>query len=175
MILDTPSTFSAANGFDSRGTLSRQIVPLVQELAGNENLELVVFCTIEDFKPPKTARKYVRVDCKIDIQLYGPFDFFEELGFWLEENNEYLQDPHILGKEARYCNPHRLSFAGLHACPMVSQVVSRVSQKILLRDVSDENDFLDNYFSSELELEETKQPECVTTLLKRCVNHPGGI
>lgn len=132
----------------------------------DEDLHLTTFCTLD--KPVKAQRKHARVPCKLDIYVSGPFSFFEDLGEWLEESDVYLQDPRILTQDIKYCNPHRLSFAGLHKCPKVSQIVSQTSKAVYLRDITDTDDFLDNYFSSEVQLEETEQPDHVVTTLKRC-------
>lgn len=154
----------AADRTPFRGTIS-ELAPLIQELMGDEGLQLTTFCTLD--KPAKSQRKHARVPCKIDLYVSGPFSFFEDLGEWLEESDVYLQDPRILTQDMKYCNPHRLSFAGLHNCPMVSQVVSQTSRAVYLRDITDTDDFLDNYFSSEVQLEETEQPQHVVTPLKR--------
>ena len=133
----------------------------------DEDLRLSAFCTLDNIKPTKTRRKYARVPCKIDVVVCGPFSFFDDIGEWLEENDVYLQDPRIVAQDVKYCNPHRLSFSGWNECPMVSQVVAKVSKTVYLRDITDGDSFLDDYFSSEVELEETEQPRCVVTPLKR--------
>ena len=155
------------DGGPFKGTMS-QLGPLIRELMSSEGLQLIPFCTIDDTKKSRTRSKYARFTCKVDVQIYGPYGFLDELGSWLEENDVYLQDPRVVARDLKYCNPHRLSFAGWITSPMVSQVVLQVSKTIYLRDITDDGNFLDNYFSSpETDIRETEQPLYVVTPLKR--------
>ncbi|SPO00197.1 related to global transactivator [Cephalotrichum gorgonifer] len=159
------------DGTSFSGTIhASQLGALIQELIGHEDLQVTAFCTLDNTKltkaPTKTQRKYARVPCKIDIDVCGPFDFFEDIGAWLEESDVYLQDPRVLARDVKYCNPHLLSFSTLDKSPMVSQVIAQVSKTVYLRDIVGGDDFLDNYFSSEVQLEETEQPRCIVTTMK---------
>ena len=137
----------------------------------SSGVELHITC---DFEPNDLNKRAVTrrrnaeyLPCKLDIAIYAPFAMIQEFKEWSEENEVYLQDPKICLKDAKYCNPQRLS---LHATEplMVSQVVSRAREHwVRLRDITEDDDFLDKYLGSGLDLEETDQPSAIKTQLKR--------
>jgi hypothetical protein len=134
-------------------------------------VELHVTCSFEanDVAKSATARKLGLSPCKLDIAIYAPFAMLQELKEWSEHNTVYLQDPTFCLKDAKYCNPQRLSL-NFRVPLMVSQVVShQLRHRVHLRDIMEDDDFLDKYLGSKIDLQETDQPSAVKTILKRCV------
>lgn len=99
--------------------------------------------------------------------MYGPLDFFDEIGIWCQHYEMYLQDPETCYIDAKYCNPHRMSSGDVELCPMVSEVVSK-PLAFVPKELPEPSDFLD-ILSSQFDLEETPQPSAIRTNLKRYV------
>jgi SWI/SNF-related matrix-associated actin-dependent regulator of chromatin subfamily A3 len=47
--------------------------------------------------------------------LYGPMEIFDDVGDFLQDNDQYLQDPKGCGRNVQYRNPHMM--AGLDDIP----------------------------------------------------------
>ena len=141
---------------------------VIKDMMSAQSLTLRTFCIADEFRPTKSGdRRLAQPTCRIDIVILGPFSLFEELGPWFDQYDVYLQDPKHMVEDVKYCNPHRLSFERFDDCPRVSDVVSQTSVAVHLRDLTTEQDLLDSYFSSSSDLEETPQPDIVTTSLER--------
>lgn len=105
--------------------------------------------------------------CRLEIAIYAPACMLQEIKEWSEHNEVYLQDPSFCFQDARYCNPQRLSLRFDTPC-MVSHVLAQFSEhKMRLRDITDDDDFLDKYLASKTELLEAEQPSAIKTSLKR--------
>ncbi|OHW90951.1 alpha-mannosyltransferase [Colletotrichum incanum] len=113
-----------------------------------------------------SGNKFNQALCNLNITVYGPAEDCEEIGNWFQEYNVYLQDPLMCHLDARYCNPHKLSSNDVGSCPMVSEIVLRVSEQINFQDITEPIDMLD-MLNSRCDLEEAKQPTVITAELKR--------
>lgn len=71
--------------------------------------------------------------------------------------------------DAQYCNPHKLSFGGIGACPLVSEMVSQSLDQIIFKDITESIDVID-ILRSRSDLEEAAQPGIITAELKRYVD-----
>lgn len=170
--LSSSEAFVVSSARGIQGHIASDHSFLLRDILDSE-VELHVTCSFEtnDLGKSAAARKGKTglLPCKLDIAIYAPFAMLQELKGWSEHNEVYLQDPKVCLKDARYCNPQRLS---LHFSEpfMVSQVVSRVAgHRVQLRDITENDDFLDKYLGSKThaDLQETDQPSAVKTALKR--------
>lgn len=137
---------------------------MIQEMINDDELQLYAMCDIKE----SANGKFVQVPCGLDITVYGPAAEFEGIGDWFQGYNIYLQDPRDCHMDAQYCNPHKLSFGGIGACPMVSEMVSQTLEQIIFKDITESMDVLD-ILRSRSDLEETAQPGIITAELKRYV------
>lgn len=140
---------------------------LVHGLLQENSLNIYTSCTIsKDATPKKPSRAPTMLACELDITIYGPFHLLEEIGSWFEEYEVYLQDPLECRHDVRYCNPQRLSCEDYKSCPLVSTIVSQLSQLSVLENLPKQPDLLD-VLSSQIQLEEAEQPVAIQTCLQR--------
>ena len=102
----------------------------------------------------------------ISVTIYGPLEILEEIGEWLAQHDIYLQDPTTCHFDARYCNPHRLSYINVESCPLVSQVVSQSTKVLHFQDIPDQPDFLD-IISGQNDLKETRPHDFILATLHK--------
>jgi len=170
VMLSSSETFVVSSDPRIQGHIASDHSFLLRDIL-DSGVELHVTCSFETNDPARSAaaRKVGLSPCKLDIAIHAPFAMLQELKEWSEHNEVYLQDPKFCLKDAKYCNPQRLS---LHFSEpfMVSQVVSHVAEhRVHLRDITEDDDFLDKYLGSKIDLQETDQPSAVKTPLKRQV------
>lgn len=166
--LRSPETFVVTSNTGIQGYIASDHLFLLRDIL-DSGVELYVTCSFDAYDSRKgvATRKGGLLPCTLDIVIYAPFAMLQELREWSEHNEVYLQDPKLCLRDAKYCNPQRLS---LHFSEplMVSQVVSRAAEhKVHLRDITEDDDFLDKYLGSKIDLQETDQPSAVKTPLKR--------
>ncbi|OAR04576.1 hypothetical protein LLEC1_02187 [Akanthomyces lecanii] len=165
----SPEIFSIS-GSNTQGHISSEHSFLLSDIL-DSGIELRASCNF-NFEGKSRGRqgaleKRSLLHCRLDIAIYAPGSMFQEIKEWSEHNEVYLQDPAFCFQDARYCNPQRLS---LHydSPSMVSQVLTQFSEhKMRLRDITDDDNFLDKYLASKTELLETEQPSAIRTVLKR--------
>jgi len=163
--LISSETFVINSDTRVQGHISSDHSFLIQDIL-DSGVELHATCIL-DLDKSAAARKGGLWPCKIDIAIYAPFAMFQELKEWSEHNEVYLQDPKSCPKEAKYCNPQRLSL-NFSAPVMVSQIASHIRKhRVHLRDIMEDDDLLDRYLGSKIELQETEQPSAVKTALQR--------
>ncbi|RYP60974.1 hypothetical protein DL769_007911 [Monosporascus sp. CRB-8-3] len=165
--LSSSETFVVSSDPPVRGHVASDHSFLLRDIL-ESGVELHVSCSFETDNPAKSAatRKVGLAPCKLEIAIYAPFAMLQELREWSEYNEVYLQDPRFCLKDAKYCNPQRLSLHFKEPV-MVSQVVSRVAEhRMHLRDITEDDDFLDKFLGSKIDLQETEQPSAVKTALK---------
>lgn len=160
--------FVAVDNKQVRGCLHTDYGQMVQGLLDDETLKLFVVCS-----PSRAGRNLKKssslsaaVPCSLQIVVYGPSDLSEEIGSWFQDYDVYLQDPRVCHLDAKYCNPHRLSFNELTRCPLLSEVVSKPQSLMQLSEVCLKPDLLDT-LSDNPNLEETCQPISITSTLKK--------
>lgn len=166
--LSSSETFVVISDPQIQGHITSDHSFLLQDIL-DSGVELHVTCSFETNNSAKSAasRKVGLSPCKLDIAIYAPFAMLQELKEWSEHNEVYLQDPKFCVKDAKYCNPQRLS---LHFSEplMISQIISHVGEhRVHLRDITEDGDLLDKYLVSKIDLQETNQPSAVKTALKR--------
>ncbi|RYP64438.1 hypothetical protein DL771_008754 [Monosporascus sp. 5C6A] len=165
--LSSSETFVVSSDPPVQGHVASDYAFLLRDIL-ESGVELHVTCSFETDDPAKGAatRKVGLAPCKLEIAIYAPFAMLQELKEWSEHNEVYFQDPKFCLKDAKYCNPQRLSLH-FREPVMVSQVVSRVAEhRMHLRDITEDDDFLDKFLESKIDLQETEQPSAVKTALK---------
>jgi hypothetical protein len=101
------------------------------------------------------------------ITVYGPLELFNAIGLWFQEYDVYLQDPQECYRDARYCNPHKLSTAGtLESCPLLSEIIRERIGMVQFQEVVERPDLLD-VLSEQDDLEETEEPNLIKSTLHR--------
>jgi len=166
--LSSSETFVVSSDPPVQGHIASDHSFLLQDILESE-VELYVICNFEanDVAKSKMTRMVGFAPCKLDIAIYAPFAMLQELKEWSEHNEVYFQDPKFCLKDAKYCNPQRLSLHSKEPL-MLSQIVSRVSDhRMHLRDITEGDGFLNKYLGSKIDLPETEQPSVVKTALKR--------
>lgn len=165
------ATFSIVDAPDTTGHINNKHSFLLRDIL-ESGIGLRVSCSFESGGRGRQGQSEKRklLPCNISIALYAPFSRLEEIKEWSDNNEVYLQDPTFCLQDAKYCNPQRLS-RHFEAARMVSEVLPQASEhRMQLRSIADDDDFLDKYLASKIELEETAQPSAIRTALKRCVN-----
>lgn len=170
MTLLSTESFSPDCDPELRGHINTEHSFVLRDILASR-IGLRIKCSFESNGREKLTDSGKRklLPCTLEIALYAPFSMFQEIKEWSEENDVFLQDPTFCFCDAKYCNPQRLS---LHfdAPRMVSEALSQASEhRMRLRNIIDEDDFLDKYLASKVELTETEQPSAVKTALKRSV------
>ncbi|KAG6358593.1 hypothetical protein INS49_012111 [Diaporthe citri] len=150
------------------GRISPENGPMIQELLKDSSLDLDVSCSIDGpISSARPDRSITQVSCFLSITIYGPFELFDDIGDWLQDNHVHLQDPTNMGsQDVKYCNPHRLSVEDIGSCLLVSTCILQNSKLSGLEEIGDQPDYLD-ILSSHVDLEEAMQPEAVRTSLQR--------
>lgn len=167
--LQGSTRFSGKDLPNVSGQISPDYSQMIQELLDETYLELHASCIVDSFQTlnaQKQSRGPLTISCSLEISVYGPLNIFEELGTWFEHYQVYLQDPRECHREARYCNPHRLSTDDISACPLLSDVISQSSHSLQLELITQQSDLLDELCSHQ-NLEEAPQPSVIKRELKR--------
>ncbi|KAL4950799.1 SNF2 family N-terminal domain-containing protein [Aspergillus filifer] len=55
------------------------------------------------------GKKNIPVNSRVDIVVYGPFNLFDDIGEFFQDNGYYLQEPRDCDRNVPYRNPHSLS------------------------------------------------------------------
>lgn len=141
---------------------------MIQGLMEELDLKVEVLCSIaEGSGSAKPGRCITQKPCCLAMTIYGPYELFDEIGTYFQDYNIHLQDPiNAINQDVKYCNPHRLSVGHLDSCLLVSECVSQKSRLVDFEEVMDQTGFLE-ILSSNADLEETRQPSAVRTVLKR--------
>lgn len=149
-----------------RGHISPEHSFLLSDIL-DAGIKLRASCNFDNRGRQEGPEKRKLLQCRLEIAIYAPACMLQEIKEWSEHNEVYLQDPAFCFQDARYCNPQRLSLHFDTPC-MVSQVLAQFSEhKMRLRDITDDDDFLDKYLASKTELPEAEQPSAIKTRLKR--------
>ncbi|QPC80249.1 hypothetical protein HYE68_011001 [Fusarium pseudograminearum] len=167
--LQGSTRFSGKDLPNVSGQISPDYSQMIQELLDETYLELHASCIVDSFQTlnaQKQSRGPLTISCSLEISVYGPLNIFEELGTWFEHYQVYLQDPRECHREARYCNPHRLSTDDISACPLLSDVISQSSHSLQLELITQQSGLLDELCSHQ-NLEEAPQPSVIKRELKR--------
>lgn len=166
--MESAECFVAVDNKHVRGRLRTDYGQMVQGLLDDKTLKLFVVCS-----PSQVARNLQKpskfstaVPCSLEVVVYGPSDLSEEIGSWFQDYDVYLQDPRVCHLDARYCNPHRLSFDELTRCSLLSEVVSKPPSLMQLSEVYLKPDLLET-LSGNPNLEETRQPAGIISTLKK--------
>ncbi|KAJ3493714.1 hypothetical protein NLG97_g4558 [Lecanicillium saksenae] len=160
-IILSPSHFAIVGNTDTQGHIASEHLFLLQDIL-ESGIELRVRCSFES----SVRKQRELLPCQLDIALYAPFSMLKEIQEWSEENEVFLQDPTFCFRDAKYCNPQRLSLY-FDAPRMVSEVLPDATGHIMrLRSITDDDDFLDKYLASKVALQETEQPSAIKTILK---------
>lgn len=161
---------SIEKNLNVHGRIPPEHGPIIQELLKESSLDLDVSCSIDGANSSiRPDRSITQVSCSLFITIYGPFEIFNDIGEWLQENQIHLQDPTKVGsQDVKYCNPHRLSMEDFGSCLPVSACVWQNSKLNGLEEIEYRPDFLD-ILSSHADLKEASQPKAVRTSLQRFV------
>ncbi|KAK7987390.1 hypothetical protein PG989_007705 [Apiospora arundinis] len=154
---------------------------MLNALVEDSVLKLFVTCTPSKVVQKKTGgpKRSDRMPCTLDVVVYGPAgDICEEWSSYFEGSDIYLQDPQVCHWDTKYFNPHRLSTTDLSSCPLVSEVVLNSTTLMQVSQIAQRPDLLSS-LSGAQDLEETPQPSCIKSTLKRhspscCAENVGG-
>ncbi|KAK8090377.1 hypothetical protein PG997_005338, partial [Apiospora hydei] len=166
--IESAGRFVSVDHEQLQGRLHTDHGQMMQGLLDDPALKLFATCI------PSKAEQNVRsgfkssviMPCTLDVVVYGPSDMSEDIGSWFEDYDIYLQDPRICHLDTKYLNPHRLSSTDPSCCRFLSEVVSKSIAVLQLSDAHKRPDLLST-ISCNIDLEETRQPAVISSLLKR--------
>lgn len=168
--MDSSTRFVSTHYTTLRGRIHNDYSAMIEDLMEEASIQLHVSCTLiqrhdETKRKARSWAPLASLACSLDITVYGPLELFENMGPWFQGYDVFLQDPSVCHRDARYCNPQRLSSINLKTCLTVSQIVA--SQMTLsLKELPETSDYLD-ILSSQVDLEETPQPNAIRATLQR--------
>ncbi|PHH81832.1 hypothetical protein CDD82_7766 [Ophiocordyceps australis] len=151
--------FTAVDFPEIRGRILSSYGQMMQGLLEVESLSFHASCMVSG---EPTGQQ---LPCTLELTIYGPLDFSDELGSWLGEYDVFLQDPQLCHKDVRYCNPHKLS-SEVEVYPLLREVVAQTSSRMHLQAIIEGPNLLDSLDSGK-DLEESPQPPAIFTALKR--------
>ncbi|KAI9149178.1 putative SWI/SNF-related matrix-associated actin-dependent regulator of chromatin [Paramyrothecium foliicola] len=92
--LDSGGAFGSIDKPSVVGHISGSHSHITQGLLQESALKLYASCKVdEDVHIGGPSHASVLVPCVLDITLYGPFELFEDIGQWCQNEEVYLQDP----------------------------------------------------------------------------------
>ena len=95
------------------GRLSDAAADVLDQLTRGIDIELQLYCRLDDPKPVLTASKASSrppAACVVLFAIiYGPASAFDAVGDFTQDCCFYLQDPKNCDRNVRYLNPHKLS------------------------------------------------------------------
>ncbi|KAF4631765.1 hypothetical protein G7Y89_g6362 [Cudoniella acicularis] len=157
-ILDEPSV---------HGKIATESHKMIQGLTEESSLNIQTVCTLEDQRqnagPKRRANLLRQKVCSLSIILYGPMDFFDDVGEYVEQHGIYLQDPKGCDRNVLYCNPHSLSLSNGESYPLTFDL-DQQQTSVQMEGLPQENDLLEVLNTSE-PLCETPQPTAIKTQL----------
>lgn len=170
--LESCEKFVSIDNDSIHGVIDPDYTHLTDLLQNEAELDLQLKCTFDYSRSSGTGKrtssrlpKYA-VSCIISIIIYGPFDMLTDIGKFFQTCEMYLQDPSDCDRNARYCNPHRLSSVNMSSCPWTSAPEANRNNFIEMEPISPMPELLDILESSE-KLPEAMQPDAIQTPLKR--------
>ncbi|RYP13216.1 hypothetical protein DL765_006988 [Monosporascus sp. GIB2] len=168
--LEASGSFVANHDPNIRGKVQAMYSQMIQGLLDEPNIMVYGYCSLKNERSSTRSQstRETYLDCTLTITLYGSMNLFEDIGSWFQEYGVYLQDPRKAHRDARYCNPHRLSYDP-GRCPTIQDICANQSRPLMVQSLAKESDFLD-LLDGHLDLEETPQPQLIFTSLKRFVN-----
>lgn len=109
------SEFQSVDQSSLQVFISPGSINIITALSGEKELVLEMTCR----KAPTSPKKLTRTvplngamsamrKCLVDIIIYGPPSYFEDIGSFFEEREIHLQDPEDCQQDVPYQNPHRL-------------------------------------------------------------------
>lgn len=139
---------------------------MVDGLLSEKDLILHASCTPELPPSQRHDTALSQISCSIDITVYGPLEFFDEIGDWFQDYDMFLQDPRACNLDVRYLNPHRLSSDKFNTAMLVSQVIMQSSTHFNFQEIYERPDLLD-LISGQENLEEAAPSSFLNTVLHR--------
>lgn len=155
-----------------QGSISPGSVHIVAALSAEKELVLEMTCRKDPTKPTKPTRPgqlngsmpSIR-KCLVDIIIYGPPSYFEEVGSFFEDHDIHLQDPEDCQLDLPYQNPHKLPNQDGKTM-LTSESKRRTDQVLIIEEEQRGADLLDT-LNSQQDLAETEQPPSIRTKLQR--------
>lgn len=180
-----PKTFSfpvcleAADCFVSstvpafRGRIGPEFTFLTGDLLNENDLELEITASSIDDRTANSKGAAIRLQgsskpCRLSIVIYGPPSLFDDIGFYFQDYDIYLQDPIGCCRNVRYCNPHRLPSIDPSAHLFTFDLAIPTAAASTMEDLASRPELLDILDSQE-DLAEAPQPPSIKTSLAKLV------